>query len=206
MRSLQEPRLRVAAQGPQALLHVAGLPVQEVQPDCRATARDGRTGEYGFPGTGGCPLSVLPTKSRGPTDGLRRAAASRLLGAEGDDGESGTILTQENWDFLFESRGFRVFPGMIPIRAAHTLSCPPELNGGSVNSTQGSQHPDSNLSGEFRGSSCTWAPRSPRSALRRSRVARFHGSRNRALQLGVGVCAPRSRHWRLLHWEGCFKL
>lgn len=136
--------------------------MQEVQPDCRATARDGRTGEYGFPGTGGCPLSVLPTKSRGPTDGLRRAAASRLLGAEGDDGESGTILTQENWDFLFESRGFRVFPGMIPIRAAHTLSCPPELNGGSVNSTQGSQHPDSNLSGEFRGSSCTWAPRSPR--------------------------------------------
>lgn len=51
VRAMQEPRLRVAAQGPQALLHVAGLPVQEVQPDRRETARDGRAGECGRPGT-----------------------------------------------------------------------------------------------------------------------------------------------------------
>lgn len=52
MRAMQEPRLRVAAQGPQALLHVAGLPVQEVQPDRRETARDGRAGECGSLGVG----------------------------------------------------------------------------------------------------------------------------------------------------------
>lgn len=51
VRAMQEPRLRVAAQGPQALLHVAGLPVQEVQPDRRETARDGRAGECRSPGT-----------------------------------------------------------------------------------------------------------------------------------------------------------
>lgn len=45
VRALQEPRLLLAAQGPQALLHVAGLPVQEVQPDRREATRDGRPGE-----------------------------------------------------------------------------------------------------------------------------------------------------------------
>lgn len=69
---MQEPRLRVPAQGPQALLHVAGLPVQEVQPDCGETARDGRAGEC--PGTGFSPEHCW-IKSLGP--------AGRGFGREG---------------------------------------------------------------------------------------------------------------------------
>ena len=55
VRAVPQPRLRVAAQGPQAFLHVAGLPVQEVQPDSRETTRDGRAGECGRPEPGFSP-------------------------------------------------------------------------------------------------------------------------------------------------------
>lgn len=86
VRAMQEPRLRVAAQGPQALLHVAGLPVQEVQPDRRETARDGRAGESGRPGTGVQPrtlcIKVSPTWASCAGPGFGREVAVLAVSAE----------------------------------------------------------------------------------------------------------------------------
>lgn len=107
MRSLQEPRLRVAAQGPQALLHVAGLPVQEVQPDCGATARDGRAGECGLPGTGG----QLAEDHRPPRASRRRAAASRRRGV---GAEEGRVPYRPRRFSPLASRGFPGLPEAMP--------------------------------------------------------------------------------------------
>jgi hypothetical protein len=104
MRSLQEPRLRVAAQGPQALLHVAGLPVQEVQPDCGATAGDGRAGESGLPGK--------PARCGGggaSTDAGLGEPRSRRRGR----GRGGGGAAMEGCGFrLLESRGFAARGGV----------------------------------------------------------------------------------------------
>lgn len=87
---MQEPRLRVAAQGPQALLHVAGLPVQEVQPHRRETARDGRAGESGRPGTGVQPrtlwIKVPPTWASHAGPGFGREAVALAVSAERSKG------------------------------------------------------------------------------------------------------------------------
>lgn len=86
MRPLPQPRLLLAAEGAQAVLHVAGLPVQEVQPDRRAAAGDGRPGETR--GGGAVPAaSAAPRRAAGPGGAgpgpageraARRAGAGRV--------------------------------------------------------------------------------------------------------------------------------
>lgn len=75
MRAVPQPRRRLGAQGPQALLSLAGLCLCQVHPDRGAAASDG--------GPGGAEEAAGSGGERGPRAGPHVPGASRATGPPG---------------------------------------------------------------------------------------------------------------------------